>query len=416
VTVLAVLGPRPAVTWRGHEGCVRLLVLYAFLLPVQLATPLGVRLAPSDALVLAYLALRAPHLRRVPAAWTRWHLALLLVLWSSVLVALARTGSISGTVFVTKALGMLVLFATFAAVIDAATDWATLRRVLRAFLVGALLHGGVAVLAFALRRSLDLRVPFVNAPYETSRATGLLIDPNAFGGLLAAALLLHLCTAAHGRPLLAPPWTRLADVVLPLALLATFSRSAWIGTVFGIFVVFVVDPSFGLRVLRRLLWPVAAATALGSIALPEFGALVSRPQQVQDRVNIADSALGEFLGAPLLGTGLGAYSDEHGVIVHNTLLWFLTEMGVVGLTVFLGLLLSCATRGWWAVGAAPRGESGLVLALLATVGVGVGLSVGIEALYQRSWWLALAGCGAAYALCREGRPAPTAAAVPGVVG
>jgi O-antigen ligase len=408
-TALAPQRQAPARGGAGQEICIRLLMLYAFLLPVQVATPIGIRIALSDLAVIAYLAIRGGRLRRVVGAWTVWHHALVVVVWGGLLVALIRTGEVGWATVITKAAGLLVLLATFASLVDVARDWEALRRVLRAFLAGALLHGALAVLVFVLRRSAGIAVPWINVPYETSRMTGLLIDPNAFGGLLGIALLLHLCTAAHGRPLLRGRWTRVADVVLPLALLGTFSRSAWIGTLLGLAAVLIVDPYFAVRVVRRLLIPLSVGVLVGWSLLTGFSSLVARPQQVEDRLQIADAALEDFLEAPLLGTGLGVFGEEHGVIVHNTLLWFLTEMGLVGLAVFAGLLLTTAWRGYCTVGAAPPAESGLAVGLLAGFCVGLGLSVGIEATYQRPWWLVLAGLSCAYVMCRQDTRAPCGA-------
>jgi hypothetical protein len=385
--------PRRAGSW--------LLSAYAFFLPVQVTAPLGLRWAVSDGFVVAYLLLRGARLRRVGSAWSGWHYALVAVLWSGLLVALANTGRIPLGAFLAKALGILVLLATFAALVDGLVDWRSLRRVFKAFLLGALWNGAAGVLAFGLALTAGLSVPFVNAPYETSRVTGFLIDPNAFGGFLATALLLHVCTTAHGTPLLSKWPGRVAELVFPIALLATFSRSAWIGAGAGVCAVLVIHPRFGLRVLGRLTAPLVIGVVLGSLILPNFLLLVSRPEQVQGRVLLGQDAVHDFLASPLLGTGLGVFSAKHGIIVHNTVLWFLTEMGLVGFVILGGLLVSYVRRGLWTLQHCPDHESGLVLGLLAGFVVVLGLSLGIEAMYQRYWWLLLAGLSAAYALRRQ---------------
>ncbi len=401
----------PPVRWRQPCGptavesafvsCRRLMAAYVFLLPVQLGASATLRIAVSDLFVFAYLVRRGSRLRRVPAAWSPWAYALVVVVWTGVLVALAHTGAMSQTTFLAKAVGLLVLLGSFAAVVDVAVDWATLRTLLRAFLLGVLANVALAVFAYTVLRTTGVKLPLLNAPYEDSRLTGLLIDPNAFGGIIATALVLHLVTSCGGAPLLSRGWARFADLALPVGLLLTFSRSAWIGAFLGALFVGVAAPRVLARMAARVGPPAVAGVLLASFWLPSFSSLVSRPGQVTARVSIADDALRDFIVNPVLGTGLGVFSSRHGVIVHNSTLWFLTELGLVGLVVFVGFLLAYAAKGWRTVHEVSGPPRALALALFAGIGVGLGVSVGIEALYQRYWWLMFAGTAAAHGLARQ---------------
>lgn len=387
---------------RHARTCRRLMAAWAFFLPVQVGTSAELRLAVSDLLLVAYLLLRGGRLRRVAQAWSPWTYGLAAVLWGGLVVAVVRTGSVSQTALVAKAVGVLVLLAGVAALVDVCVDWDALAGVLRAFLLGTLLNVALALTAYALLRTTGAELPWVNAPYQASRLTGLLIDPNAFGGLIATALVLHLTTTAAGAPLLSRRAGRLADAVLSVGLLLTFSRSAWIGAVLGLLFVALPLPRVLGRVLGRVLVPLVAGVVLASAWLPSFSDLVSRPGQVTARVSIAGNALHDFLGDPLLGTGLGVFGATHGVIVHNSVLWFLTELGLVGLLAFAGFLLAHALRGLWTLRATRGRARGLALGLFAGVGTGLGVSVGIEAVYQRYWWLMLGGTAAAHGLARRG--------------
>jgi len=115
-------------------------------------------------------------------------------------------------------------------------------------------------------------------------------------------------------------------------------------------------------------------------------------------VSIGADAIREFLHSPLVGMGLGEYSVKYDVIVHNTVLWFLAEFGVIGLIVILGFLASFVAKMLRALRLGPVEQKPLIVALLAGYAAMLGVSVGIEALYQRHWWLVMAAGGAAYAL------------------
>jgi hypothetical protein len=75
--------------------------------------------------------------------------------------------------------------------------------------------------------------------------------------------------------------------------------------------------------------------------------------------------------------------------------WFLADFGLIGLVVFLGL---CAWVLWRAVVVAPTarslGRSGLVRGLVLSHIAMAGLSIGIEAFYQRHWWLVMGAIAA----------------------
>ena len=96
--------------------------------------------------------------------------------------------------------------------------------------------------------------------------------------------------------------------------------------------------------------------------------------------------------------GIGSFRLGEGEIAHNTAMWFLADFGIVGLTVLLGFLGWFFVKGWFAYRAAPvRGQS-LVLALALAHTAMFGLAMGIEAFYQRHWWLVLGLIASSYSL------------------
>ncbi|GEO34125.1 hypothetical protein CAE01nite_18500 [Cellulomonas aerilata] len=377
---------------------------WAFLLPVQLVSPLGLRVAPSDLLLLAYLGLRLPWLRRVPEAWSPWTHALTGALAVGLLVSLVRVGSVTSYALVQKGLGFGLLLLIYLCVVDAVRTWSDARWLLRAFLWGVLLHAAVALAAFGLAASGVAEVPLVNQPFPRARLAGLLVDPNAFGGLVALGLALHLMTVASSVPLLRGAAARSAGFVLPLALVLTFSRSAWIGFAVALVVAGAVAPRVAAVALVRTVAPLAVVLPVVVLTLvPDAAALVSRPDQVGARLSLAAGAVDDFVAYPLLGTGLGVNAATSENIVHNTALWTLAEMGLVGFVAFAGFALANAARMLAAARAVDGADRSLLLALLSAHAAMLGVSTGIEALYQRHWWLVLAVGGALVACSRRER-------------
>jgi O-antigen ligase len=110
------------------------------------------------------------------------------------------------------------------------------------------------------------------------------------------------------------------------------------------------------------------------------------------------SALEAFATHPLVGGGLGSFRQGEGAIAHNSAMWFLADFGLVGLAVLLGFLGWFFAKGWYAYRYAPVRERPVVLALLLAHASMLGLAMGIEAFYQRHWWMVFALIASGYCL------------------
>ena len=132
-----------------------------------------------------------------------------------------------------------------------------------------------------------------------------------------------------------------------------------------------------------------------------FEEMASRPKQVQGRFDLIHSALQAFTLHPFLGGGIGSFRLGEGEIAHNSAMWFLADFGVAGLTMLLGFLGWFYAKGWFAYRWAPAREQSIVLALLLAHTAMFGLAMGIEAFYQRHWWLVLGLIASSYFLAQR---------------
>ncbi len=182
------------------------------------------------------------------------------------------------------------------------------------------------------------------------RATGTSVDPNVFGALLIVTGTLAVGHAIRSAGRASFAWY-LGVGVIVYALLVSLSRGSWLG--FGVGALAVV-----MLLRARLLWwvgggMVAAVVALaGSIA--RFAEHFLRGLFVQDQAT--GMRLGEYKDAlrliqenPLLGIGFGgAPSIDRYLGVSSTFLLIASEMGLIGLGLFLGVIGITLTRARFA--------------------------------------------------------------------
>jgi O-antigen ligase len=82
-------------------------------------------------------------------------------------------------------------------------------------------------------------------------------------------------------------------------------------------------------------------------------------------------------------------------------MWFLADFGILGLAALLIFLGWFFAKAWFAYRFAPERKRPLVLALLLAHAAMVGLAMGIEAFYQRHWWLIFGLIASSYSLALQ---------------
>lgn len=394
---------------RNHPSGIRgplgfFVLAYVALLPVQLEAGTLGRVGISDAFLLLFLLFGAYRVRFARGAWTIFHFGLVCVLAMGSIVYVLKTGMISTYMVLNKNIGLMVLLSSYAMFTSLTTGWPDVRRVLRLFVLAAAVHIGLAMGAYVYTLFTGVPVPLMN--FYEGRLSGMLIDPNAFGGFAGVALAIHASTFFSKKPLVAGVAGAAVLALLSSGLLLTFSRSSWIGFVFAILIFGYFRPKMGLAFLCFfLLAGVGLYVGLGEKAQTLSG-LAERRNTAMQRVEQFNLAMPMIADSPIWGAGLATFQDRVGKVVHNTALWFLTDFGLIGLTVYGGYILWLIHIAVTCYRAAPSAaEKAIVLGLLAAHFQMLGVSVGIEAFYQRHWWMVMALLGAANAMLHRQKQA-----------
>lgn len=381
---------------RPRQILYTLVTAYVVLLPYQFGGN-GMNFAPADFFILLALLLAPGLLRYRTTAWSVWHFAIPATFAAGSLVAILRFGALDRYELLNKDAGLLLPLLSYVAITSCVTSWDDLRGLLRAFTLSVVAENIVAFGGFLLAYFFGMRNPF--ARYGGLRLSGMLLDPNAYGGLLVAAFVICEAGRLGPTPLFQKSILWLSRVSLSLGILVTFSRSAWVGLTLALVVFGAVQTKAMIRLLMSGLIAIAGFLVLmGSRFVPIFEEMASRPKQVQGRFDLIQAALSAFAQHPVFGGGIGSFRMGEGEIAHNTAMWFLADFGIIGLVVLLGFLGWFFAKSWTAFRIAPARQKSVVLALLLAHTVMFGLAMGIEAFYQRHWWLVLALIASAYSL------------------
>jgi O-antigen ligase len=399
--------PFPAAMPRAGTALKSLLSGYVILLPYQFQTGNGINFAPADCLLLLVLVLAAGQLKYRKDAWAVWHFALALTFAVGSMVSALRFGALDRYELVNKDLGLFLPFLSYIAVTSWIVDWEDLRYLVRVFALSVVIQNAVMVAFFLGSYFFGISSPF--ARYGGLRLSGMLLDPNAYGGLLVMTLVLIEGAAQGPNPLFQKTTLLVSRVTLVLGILFTFSRSAWSALGLAMILFAALRPWRVARLfLGGLLCVPCIFLVMGRRFIPIFQTMASRPKQVQGRFDLIHDALDAFSRHPLLGGGIGAFRLGEGSIAHNSAMWFLADFGIVGLTVFVGFLGWFFVKGWLAYRSAQTGERPLPLALLLAHTAMLGLAMGIEAFYQRHWWLVFGMIASSYSLTLRRAAGPPA--------
>ena len=351
------------------------LALLAFAYPFDLTTWAGpVKLTTSAAMmaivVLVWLVRQLmpdpPSLRRTPLdVWV------LIFAGATALSLLGLAGNLSDQlVGLLKAAGGFLIFFIATQSLRERTDlWVVV----------------LAVLATGFIQALGLTYAVVTGVQSVSEQTrntanGTVGDPNLFAGYLVLVIPLVAALGVSLRSRWAPVPTGLVVLVLTVALVATLSRSGWIGLAVGLAALAVL--------LRDRRWQIIgmsgailAILLIGGLSGPIAARLgPTTPDGPLDmlvsRWAVWTTAVNIWIDHPIFGVGVANfvnfYPDYSGrtdglMHAHNIFLNMAAERGILGLTAFVLVLVMLFRALMRAVKyAGSRTEQALVVGVIAT--------------------------------------------------
>jgi O-antigen ligase len=166
------------------------------------------------------------------------------------------------------------------------------------------------------------------------RGAGFLNDPNDFAQILIIALPLVSIAWQKRRGLARALIVFIPAVMLLWALYLTHSRGAFIALAL-----------LALTAAKRRLGNTAsvvltACLVLVMVALDFTGDRGISLVEGADRVEAWSSGLQMFKSAPLFGVGFGNFTNFNDITAHNSFVLCLAELGIVGSTIWVGLLVT----------------------------------------------------------------------------
>lgn len=293
--------------------------------------------------------------------------------------------------------------------------------------------GHTFILGFIAAAALSSSIAYVSIQLENLgfcalidsqkgiRALGFMENPNAFGIALASALCMALVYTSTQA--IYPKYIGVCvSSSILLSLIFSGSRSAWLGTSLSLLVLLLLRAvtlrttflvamcTSSLLILTYTVPPLLLSDeSAGQSARPSAADYVSRDNISGDigvRMRLRNMQLGlkHWQERPLLGVGLGSHrlnaQQEFGRphTLHNSLIWILVEMGLLGLTLFtiffVASFIYIAGPSLDDLRQLPlRYESAAYTGGLLAL---AGASVGTELIYQRQLWFML-GLGLAAA-------------------
>ena len=170
------------------------------------------------------------------------------------------------------------------------------------------------------------------------RGAGFLSDPNDFAQILLMALPLAFLAWRRGRPV-----ANFLVVLVPAAILLwttylTHSRGGLIALA-----------AVALMAARKKLGTTASTVLasvfiFGMLALDFTGGRGISAADGADRLEAWANGLEMFKSAPLFGIGFNGFTDFHEITAHNSFVLCLAELGLLGSTLWMALLVTTTTN------------------------------------------------------------------------
>jgi putative inorganic carbon (hco3(-)) transporter len=188
-------------------------------------------------------------------------------------------------------------------------------------------------------------VPLEGRPYYV----GIFRDPNDLGQLFVIALAFALYLLTTIRQGLASLFLWSSIVWLLYGMILTNSRGALLATL----TVLALD---GWRRFGKIAVGVGAVLAVPALlAITRLSQLSAGEQSANDRVQAWYEGIQLLRRSPVFGVGFGNFTNYSYLTAHNSIILPMAELGIPGLTVWLGIMWYSIRMLWW-VGYGPHAK------------------------------------------------------------
>ncbi len=367
-----------------------LILASVFFIPLQLPVGATSRLSLADFFVVLASPLLLLRFHVAPRAVLIAPLLFPLVMLYGALLGGLVNGQVLAHAMIAKVLGSMVLIFLLLSWLQVAQESERgIFDLMKAFLLGSVVFSLIGLVEFYAGVSI-ITVRFIE-----SRFSGGYFDPNHYGALTGVGLVF---IAALGRDIFRRDSSIfIVGGILGVGLLLCISRGAWVATVFGILVVVIMRPI-------KIKAPVIALAILVVIGVLLSGVLEhlsqdihDRPDNASHRLTLIKEGLRLFKEGHFVGIGLSVFLEKNEIIIHNSVVWMLVEMGVVGAIAYLLFITEPVVRLMRLRFRHHRmgGHRGDQIARISAALLGAHLlmtvaSQLVEATYQRQWWLVFA--------------------------
>jgi O-antigen ligase len=349
-----------------------------------------------------------------------------LVLWVLLSMAWAPHSAVGREIF----FGWLVVGAIMLVASTTLTDRRYLEWAAAAFVVGVVFSVAIGVLGGAVKTSGD------PSGYLSARVGGGTGDPNFLAAGIVPAIVLAFALGSGGRRPLVRVLVLATVVFLVLGLVATQSRGGIIAAAVAAIAALVLARRGRVWIVLALLWTVGAAVVWFS-GDPVAWQRVSNFGEGSGRSELWHIGWRMWEDHPVFGVGLNGFRDAAGgyvlhvgplqfvrdiveepKLVHNAYLELLTETGIIGFALYVGVIAVCLRCAWRAAHRFERlGDLRMATLARAVIVALLGIltaSFFLSNATDRRTWVLLAMCPALEAASRRERASPHGARPAGV--
>lgn len=313
-------------------------------------------------------------------------------------------GTLTQWAVINKDIGIINLTLTTFVAVSLLNSYEYITAILNVYIISSMainvaaLAGGVGLYVFGIPNIMMREGAGI-------RLVGLMINPGSYGGYMVCVALVQFALLIGGGRLLVIPrilqWVNM--VFLAVAILMTLSRSSLLGLGAGILVLplyFRARSGLGIAVFLALL--VIALYVSRSYVSDETYSVAEgvmlNVRTVDERININKLALDKLMSSPMtliFGIGVGVFyatsAETLGLplVVHNTFVWVLSELGVIGFVLFSAMVVVSLLHAH-AVARSTSPLRSLAVGIVCALVSVLAWFLGTEGLYHRHVWFLMA--------------------------